>query len=128
MQQSAAFKILRTRLKTVPSYSCIEQLKGTSSENPYSQILQFSEDNRNQYAANVANVYNAIDFPSKLQQFEKMQHKHRMHSKSKLQSRNSTPSIASQEINISEESRPPSPLPEIMQPPKSWNNPRQLKP
>ncbi|CAL9039950.1 protein VAC14 homolog [Musa acuminata AAA Group] len=127
-QQSAAFKILRTRLKTVPSYSCIEQLKGTSSENPYSQILQFSEDNRNQYAANVANVYNAIDFPSRLQQFEQMQHKHRMHSKSKLQSRNSTPSIASQEINISEESRPPSPLPEIMRPPKTWNNPRQLKP
>ncbi|URE24090.1 hypothetical protein MUK42_15831 [Musa troglodytarum] len=97
-QQSAAFKILRTRLKTVPSYSCIEQLKGTSSENPYSQILQFSEDNRNRYAANVANVYNAIDFPSRLQQFEQMQHKHRMHSKSKLQSRNSTPSIASQSI------------------------------
>ncbi|URE24089.1 hypothetical protein MUK42_15831 [Musa troglodytarum] len=127
-KQSAAFKILRTRLKTVPSYSCIEQLKGTSSENPYSQILQFSEDNRNRYAANVANVYNAIDFPSRLQQFEQMQHKHRMHSKSKLQSRNSTPSIASQEINISEESRPPSPLPEIMRPPKSWNNLRQLKP
>lgn len=100
MQQSAAFKILRTRLKTVPSYSCIEQLKGTSSENPYSQILQFSEDNRNQYAANVANVYNAIDFPSRLQQFEQMQHKHRMHSKSKLHSRNSTPSIASQVCGV----------------------------
>lgn len=94
MQQSVAFKILRTRLKTVPSSSFSNELKRTSSGSPYSQILQITEDsNRNKDAAN---LYNAINFPSRLQQFEHMQHRHRAHGKTQLQSRNSTSSTWSQ--------------------------------
>uniref|UniRef100_A0A0E0CXC3 Vacuolar protein 14 C-terminal Fig4-binding domain-containing protein n=1 Tax=Oryza meridionalis TaxID=40149 RepID=A0A0E0CXC3_9ORYZ len=111
-QQSAAFKILRTRLKTVP-FS--ENLKRTSSTNPYSQILQVTEDgNRNQDTQS----YNAINFPSRLHQFESMQQQHRVHLKNQLQSRKSASAIAlSQEIqryeeahssSTSEISRPPS--------------------
>ncbi|XP_010926110.1 protein VAC14 homolog isoform X2 [Elaeis guineensis] len=89
-QQSAAFRILRTRLKTVTSSNFSNELKRTSSGSPYSQILQITEDsNSNQDAAN---IYNAINFPSRLQQFEHMQHLHRMHAKLQLQSRNSTSS------------------------------------
>ncbi|ONL95225.1 Protein VAC14-like protein [Zea mays] len=86
-QQSAAFKILRTRLKTVP-FS--ENIKRTSSANPYSQILQVTEDgNRNQDTQN----YSAINFPSLLQQFEHMQLQHRNHLKDQLQSRKSASAL-----------------------------------
>ncbi|KAA8529000.1 hypothetical protein F0562_033512 [Nyssa sinensis] len=91
-QQSKAFKILRTRLKTVPSYSFNgEQFKQTSSANSYSQIHQtssgspVSEDgaiNEDSW-----NVHNGINFASRLQQFEDIQQLHRMHhSKSQAQS------------------------------------------
>ncbi|XP_065039319.1 protein VAC14 homolog isoform X2 [Musa acuminata AAA Group] len=123
-QQSAAFKILRTRLKTVPSYAVsIEQLKHSSSGNPYSQILQIMEDNKTQDAANVCN---AINFPARLQQFEQMQRRHRVHSKSHLMSLNTTSSAVSQEIQILEESHHSSPLPEISR--LSSNMPEQSKP
>ncbi|OEL29958.1 Protein VAC14-like protein [Dichanthelium oligosanthes] len=80
LQQSTAFKILRSRLKNVPF---VENLKRTSSANPYSQILQVTEDgNRNQDTQN----YSAINFPSLLQQFENMQQQHRNHFKCQLQS------------------------------------------
>uniref|UniRef100_A0A0E0NRT8 Vacuolar protein 14 C-terminal Fig4-binding domain-containing protein n=2 Tax=Oryza TaxID=4527 RepID=A0A0E0NRT8_ORYRU len=97
-QQSAAFKILRTRLKTVP-FS--ENLKRTSSTNPYSQILQVTEDgNRNQDTQS----YNAINFPSRLHQFESMQQQHRVHLKNQLQSQKSASAIVlSQEIQRYEE-------------------------
>uniref|UniRef100_A0ACD5XIA6 Uncharacterized protein n=1 Tax=Avena sativa TaxID=4498 RepID=A0ACD5XIA6_AVESA len=110
-QQSAAFKILRTRLKTVP-FS--ENLKRTSSANPYSQILQVTEDgNRNQDTPN----YSAINFPSRLQQFEIMQQHHRDHFKNQLQSRKSASAVMlSQEIQRYEESLS-SPIPEINRPP-----------
>ncbi|XP_039779238.1 protein VAC14 homolog isoform X4 [Panicum virgatum] len=97
-QQSAAFKILRTRLKTVP-FS--ENIKRTSSANPYSQILQVTEDgNRNQDTQN----YSAINFPSLLLQFENMQQQHRNHLKGQLQSRKSASAATlSQEIQRYEE-------------------------
>ncbi|XP_008781327.1 protein VAC14 homolog [Phoenix dactylifera] len=126
-QQSAAFKILRTRLKTVTSSNFSNELKRTSSGNPYSQILQITEDsNRNQDAAN---IYNALNFPSRLQQFEHMQHLHRMHAKLQLQSRNSTSSTWSQEMQKLKESRRPSPLPDVSRPPprSSWNVSGQLQ-
>jgi hypothetical protein len=92
MQQSAAFKILRTRLKTVP-FS--ENLKRTSSANPYSQILQVTEDgNRNQDTPN----YSAINFPSRLQQFESMQQQHRDHLKNQLQSRKSASAVVLSQV------------------------------
>ncbi|KAL6648540.1 hypothetical protein ACP70R_012764 [Stipagrostis hirtigluma subsp. patula] len=110
-QQSAAFKILRTRLKTVP-FS--ENIKRTSSANPYSQILQVTEDgNRNQDTQN----YSAINFPSLLQQFENMQQQHRDHLKNQLQSRKSSSALTlSQEIQRYEEAHSSS-LSEISRPP-----------
>lgn len=93
MQQSAAFKILRTRLKTVPSYSFNnEQFIRTSSGSPYytgsgshlSEDGDLNEDSRS--------GHNGINFASRLQQFEHVQQQHRMHTKTQtqLQSRNSS--------------------------------------
>lgn len=103
MQQSAAFKILRTRLKTVPSISFNgEQIKRTSSGNPYSQILhsmpsgsQFSEDG--DVNSDVGSSHGGINFASRLQQFEQMQHQHRIHGKAQAQLRSS--STSSSKVN-----------------------------
>ncbi|XP_076944456.1 protein VAC14 homolog [Bidens hawaiensis] len=66
-QQSAAFKILRTRLKTVPSYSFdLEKVNHTSSENPSMHI--------------------GIDFAPWLQRFQQIQQKHHAHVKSQVRS------------------------------------------
>lgn len=111
-QQSAAFKILRTRLKAVPSYSFnSEQLKRTSSGNPHSQMLnrmpsgqQITEDgDLNQDFSNLS-LQNGINFASTLQLFEHMQRQHRMHSKSQSISRNSSIS----QSQVPDVSRPPS--------------------
>ncbi|XP_039124934.1 protein VAC14 homolog isoform X2 [Dioscorea cayenensis subsp. rotundata] len=122
-QQSAAFQILRNRLKTVPSIAFnTDQLKRASSGNPYSQILPVSEDIiRNQDSGN---MHNAINFASRLQQFEHMQNQHRMHAKLQQQSRKATPSTLSQEMQKSDESRRPSPISDTTRPPSrsSWNS------
>ncbi|GER31080.1 protein VAC14 homolog [Striga asiatica] len=86
-QQSVAFKILRTRLKTVPSYSFSgEQLKRLSSGHAFSEVInnfdelhimedgESSEDHRD--------VYNGINFAASLQQFQQVQGQHREQSKS----------------------------------------------
>lgn len=98
IQQSAAFKILRTRLKTVPSYSFSgEQVKRTSSGNPYSQILhmqsglQVTDDG--DINQDVGSSHNGINFASRLQQFEQMQCQHRMAAKAQAQSRNSSTTL-----------------------------------
>ncbi|URE13240.1 hypothetical protein MUK42_23483 [Musa troglodytarum] len=84
-QQSAAFKIFRTRLKTVSSYiSNNEQLK-----HPCNQISEITDDSGDQVAAN---VYDKINFPSKLQQFQQTLRRHR----SSLQSQKSASSSMSQ--------------------------------
>ncbi|KAM5566891.1 protein VAC14 [Rosa sericea] len=121
-QQSAAFKILRTRLKTVPSYSFSgEQPRRTSSGNSY-QILQhmssgsqvtedgdINQDNKSSH--------HGINFTERLQQFEQMQQQHRQHAKVQAQSRiNSTSSPMQQDVQRPEElirsssdvNRPPS--------------------
>ena len=98
MQQSAAFKILRTRLKTVPSYSFSgDQIKRTPSGNPYAQILQqfpsglhISEDGDMNHDIGNSSSHNGINFAAKLQQFEQMQRQHRMHAKTQAQSRNTS--------------------------------------
>ncbi|XP_071692305.1 protein VAC14 homolog [Rutidosis leptorrhynchoides] len=96
-QQSAAFKILKTRLKTVHSYSFgKEQIKLKSSGNPLTQTddmssgLQATEDGED------SNIRNGIDFASWLQRFEQMQQQHRLHSKSQAGIRNI--SITSKEV------------------------------
>ncbi|WVZ26519.1 hypothetical protein V8G54_005063 [Vigna mungo] len=85
-QQSAAFKILKTRLKAVPSYSFNgEQLKKTSSGNPYNFLhnmsggSQINEDG--EVALDRGNSLNGINFAARLQQFQQMQHQHRVHLK-----------------------------------------------
>ncbi|KHG02155.1 Protein VAC14 [Gossypium arboreum] len=110
-QQSAAFKILRTRLKTVPSHSFNgDQLKRASSGNPYSQILhysgsQISEDG--DVRQDNGNLQNGINFASRLQQFVQMQRQHRMLEKSQEQSQARSSSTLSKEGPEAEESRGP---------------------
>lgn len=85
LQQSAAFKILRTRLKTVPSYSFDkEQLKRTSSGMHFADDNSMNDDSRN--------MHNGINFASWLQRFEQMQQQHRLHYKSQAQSQKSSTS------------------------------------
>ncbi|XP_077230419.1 protein VAC14 homolog isoform X2 [Tasmannia lanceolata] len=113
-QRSEAFMILQTRLKTVPSYTFNgEQLRQTSSENPYSQIVPITEDGDGSRVRGKAQ--NGINFALRLQQFEQMQRQHRMHSKSEslLQTRSSTSSNFSQEAQRSEGPRWPSTVPDI---------------
>lgn len=110
-QQSAAFKVLRTRLKTVPSYSLSsEQIKRTSSGNPYSQILhhmpsgsQIMEDG--DISRDLGSVPNGINFAARLQQFEQMQRQHRLHAKSESlsQSQFRNNSTSSKEMQKPEE-------------------------
>ncbi|KAK8643463.1 hypothetical protein V6N13_012762 [Hibiscus sabdariffa] len=95
-QQSAAFKILRRRLKTVPSNSVNgDQLKRASSGNAYSQILHPSgskiteDDDMDQ---DNGNLQNGIEFAS-LQQFKQMQQQHHMLAKSRAQLRDSSTSL-----------------------------------
>ncbi|KAB2031803.1 hypothetical protein ES319_D05G329800v1 [Gossypium barbadense] len=95
-QQSSAFKVLRRRLKTVPSYSFDGgNLKRAASGNPYSQILhhsgsQITEDG--DIDQDNGNLQNGINFAS-LQQFKQMQQQHHMLAKSRAQSRNSSTSF-----------------------------------
>ncbi|TXG57046.1 hypothetical protein EZV62_018359 [Acer yangbiense] len=120
-QQSAAFKILRTRLKTVPPYSFTsEQFKRTSSGNPYSQILhnvpsgpQFIEDG--DINSDMGSSHGGINFASRLQQLEQMQRQHRMHAKAQAHSRNSSTS-SSKEVQRPQEAQRPSPPSDISRP------------
>ncbi|KAA8532508.1 hypothetical protein F0562_032676 [Nyssa sinensis] len=131
-QQSTAFKILRTRLRTVPSYSFNnEQFKQTLSGNPYSQIhhmssgSQVSEDGDMNEDSQI--VQNGINFASRLQQFENMQDQHRMHSK--LQAHLRYKSASSAKGVQRPEPREPSPVPDMTRPPSrsSRRGPGQLQ-
>ncbi|KAM7254804.1 hypothetical protein ACFE04_020045 [Oxalis oulophora] len=106
-QQSAAFKILRTRLKTVPSYSFSgDQVNNTYFGNPNSQTIQITDGSSNQ---DNKNTHNWIDFTSMLLQFEIMQRQHRQHAKLQAQSRKISTSLSrSQETQRPEEAQRPS--------------------
>ncbi|KAJ8447710.1 hypothetical protein Cgig2_031764 [Carnegiea gigantea] len=88
-QQSAAFKMLRTRLKTVPSYSFSgEQLQNTSFgtshiRGPNHIPLQDGEMKHDKQG---------INFALRLQQFEKMQRQHRALAKSQAKSHSASAS------------------------------------
>ncbi|XP_076924630.1 protein VAC14 homolog [Bidens hawaiensis] len=98
-QQSAAFKILRTRLKTVPSYSFdLEKVNHTSSENPSNP-----------------SIHNGIDFAPWLQRFQQIQQKHHAHAKSQVRSHATSASTHSskvKEVQKREEFRGPT-VPEL---------------
>lgn len=91
VQQSVAFKILRTRLKTVPPYSFSgEQFRRPSQGNTFSEVNyvggpQIAEDG--ELNADIRNVHNGINFASWLNQFEQVQQEHRSHTKSQALSR-----------------------------------------
>ncbi|CAK9140309.1 unnamed protein product [Ilex paraguariensis] len=132
-QQSAAFKILRTRLKTVPSYSFSgEQLKQTSSGNPYSQINFMQSGSQISHDGDMnedsRSVHNGINFASRLQQFDLIQQQHRVHSKSQAQSRYGSTS-STKEVRRPEEPRRPSPVPDMSRAPSrsSRRGPGQLQ-
>ncbi|PIN04964.1 hypothetical protein CDL12_22502 [Handroanthus impetiginosus] len=118
-QQSIAFKILWTRLKTVPSYSFSgEQFKPLSSRNAFSEANDFggsqtSEDG--DVSEDQRNVHNGINFASWLKQFEKVQEQHRLHSKSLALSRYS--SSSSKDVQRPEEQMQPLPVPDTNRPP-----------
>ncbi|KAK8647535.1 hypothetical protein V6N13_121269 [Hibiscus sabdariffa] len=96
-QQSAAFKILRRRLKTVPSNSVNgDQLKRASSGIAYSQILHHSGSKITEDGdmdQDNGNLQNGIEFAS-LQQFKQMQQQHHMLAKSRAQLRDRSTSLS----------------------------------
>ncbi|CAN0877100.1 Protein VAC14 homolog [Linum grandiflorum] len=113
-QQSAAFKILRTRLKTVPSYSFSsgDQIKRTSSGNPNSRSVHHSPngslasedgDVAVHQEVGISNSQNGINFTSNLQQFEQVQRQHRIHTRKRAHSRNTSTSTSSAKVQRSEE-------------------------
>ena len=103
LQQSAAFKILRTRLKTVPSYAFSgDQVKRSTSGNTYQLLHHLSGGSHATEDGDVnedeRNLHNGIKFTARLQQFENMQDKHRTRAKEKAQSRSNSSSSASSKV------------------------------
>ncbi|GMH01974.1 hypothetical protein Nepgr_003813 [Nepenthes gracilis] len=117
-QQSAAFKILRTRLKTVPSYSLNDELIQSTSRNPDLRIsynkpsVSLINENVKQGAEN---EHNGINFASRLQQFEHMQQRHRTHARLQAQQRKNSAS-SSKEVQRPEEQKQQSPTSDASRP------------
>ncbi|CAM6023272.1 unnamed protein product [Sphagnum balticum] len=102
-QQSSAFKILRTRLKTVPAYTFMQAppqssssefpglsaIRRTASTGAYTQILShipsipsvshLSQPSDDGDSSSESNGAVGINFSMQLKQFEHMQHQHRLH-------------------------------------------------
>ncbi|XP_031121828.1 protein VAC14 homolog isoform X3 [Ipomoea triloba] len=117
-QQSAAFKILRTRLKTVPAYSFSgDQLSRTSSGNPYFQSSYSRGGSQNSIDVNFSedsnDMHNGINFSSRLQLFEHVQYMHRMHSKSRGSYSRSSSNSSTKELQRPEDSKQPVPTPDL---------------
>ncbi|KAH9624428.1 hypothetical protein KSS87_008369 [Heliosperma pusillum] len=94
-QQSAAFKILRTRLKTVPSYSFSgdqvhNDVHSKSSNHMDGRYRSFEDGDMSK---EVLNEQNGINFALRLQQFENMQRRHRECAKSQARLRKTSASI-----------------------------------
>ncbi|CAJ2674348.1 unnamed protein product [Trifolium pratense] len=91
-QQSAAFKILKTRLKAVPSYSFNRaQLNRMPSGDYYQFVPQMPDDNHTEEDG--GSSYNGLNFATRLQQFQQMQQQHRVHTKSRRASRSLSTSL-----------------------------------
>lgn len=83
-QQSAAYGILQTRLKVVPAQSFNNDFRRMQLSNSYNHLVEESNSNK---AIDAMDVQNGINFPSRLQQFEQVQSRHRLLAKSKLKPR-----------------------------------------
>ncbi|KMS97411.1 hypothetical protein BVRB_6g155400 [Beta vulgaris subsp. vulgaris] len=123
-QQSAAFKILRTRLKTVPSYSFTgEEHRNTSPETSNSSGLNHADSGSHStqdglVTQNVEKMCNGINFASRLQQFQKMQQVHRANAKSQAQLRITSVTLT-KDVQRPEENREQSSMSDTNQPAKS---------
>ncbi|KAJ1418386.1 Vacuolar protein 14 C-terminal Fig4-binding domain [Sesbania bispinosa] len=135
-QQSAAFKILKTRLKAVPSYSFNgEQLKKMPSGDPY-QFLHHMPDGYKtiedgDVTEDCGSSHNGINFAARLQQFQQMQHQHRVHTKAQTKSQNISTSLPKhhmqQEAQKEEEPRRPQSIDINVPPSRSKRGPGQLQ-
>jgi len=99
MQQSAAFKILKTRLKAVPSYSFNgEHLKKTSNGSPYQFLHHMTGGSHITEDGDVAvengDPHNGINFVARLHQFHQMQQQHREHFRNQAQTRKTSTSVS----------------------------------
>ncbi|XP_047981370.1 protein VAC14 homolog [Salvia hispanica] len=129
-QQSVAFKILRTRLKTVPPYSFSgEQFKRLSPGKAFTEVnhvggSQIAEDGD----GDTRNGHNGINFASLLKDFVRVQEQHRAHSKMQSQVRCS--SSSSKDIQRLEEANGALAVPDTNKPPSrtsSRRSPGQLQ-
>ncbi|GAB2296947.1 PtdIns(3,5)P(2) sythesis regulation factor [Dionaea muscipula] len=114
-QQSAAFKILKTRLKTVPSYSLSDEQIQFNSGNPHSESSSSMPSGSivNDHAKQETDgTHSWIDFSSRLKMFERMQQQHRTYAR--LQAQQHKNSASSKEVHIQEE--PKQPLPDTNRP------------
>lgn len=113
VQQSVAFKILRTRIKTVPSFapgSARFERAAPWNLSPAQRALdEIMADQETENAHE-----SEIDFAARLEQFERMQRRHRAHAKSQMQSRN---------LPSSKLSQVPPGLPHFSSISSSWKNP-----
>ncbi|CAH8363508.1 unnamed protein product [Eruca vesicaria subsp. sativa] len=112
-QQSAAFRILQTRLKTVPTYSFSgggDQISRASSGVPSSQYRLHHENDGDPEDNTINSCHQGINFAARLQQFENVQNQHRGQARKKVNySYNSTSSSStSKEVKTSKEQQPPS--------------------
>ncbi|KAG9153179.1 hypothetical protein Leryth_024073 [Lithospermum erythrorhizon] len=94
-QQSAAFKILRTRLKTVPTYSFSgKEFEQTMAGNTFLGVNSResgSKDSEDGIAIEDSRkIHSGMDYSSKLQQFKNIQQQHRLYSKPPVQLQNSS--------------------------------------
>lgn len=97
MQQSAAFKILKTRLKAVPSYSFNrEQLNRMPSGDYYEFLPQMPDEHEKKdgdVTEDGGSSYSRLNFNQRLNEFQEMQKKHRVHTKSQRTSRSLSTSL-----------------------------------
>ncbi|KAK2399604.1 PtdIns(3,5)P(2) sythesis regulation factor [Trifolium repens] len=106
-QQSAAFKILKTRLKAVPSYSFNrEQLNRMPSGDYYQFVPQMPDGSQTEEDG--GSSYNGLNFAARLQQFQQMQQQHRVHTKSRRTSRSLSTSLPKEAQKEEEPHRPQS--------------------
>ncbi|XP_078161333.1 ARM repeat superfamily protein [Carex rostrata] len=145
-QQSSAFKILRTRLKTVPS-SRLSDAMTRLSPAPHDVPIR-TEDGNGNPEEDAASIYKLINFPARLDQFVQTQDKHREFAKLKpLPTLNLTSGLGQSTIMHSdsglslsssftqdelrrEEMAPPSlalPLPDISRPPSRASTSRSFQ-
>ncbi|KAH0924045.1 hypothetical protein HID58_024063, partial [Brassica napus] len=101
-QQSGAFRILQTRLKTVPTYSFSgggDQISRAFSGVPFSQYMMHHHEDGDAEDYNINSSHQGINFAARLQQFENVQNQHRGQARSKENYSNSTSSSSTSKVS-----------------------------